>query len=215
MKHFIVNIGREFGALGLEIGKRLAKELGVKYYDRELVTSAALKLEMSSSAGHELDESPKPREKRFLGIPNAIEVNRYNQFIAEQASVIRRIAARESCVFIGRCADYILEDMSDQCLNVYVFAPFETRCNHIIGEYLQKEEYSHRGKTEDDYMAFAWEMHSLVKETDEKRHNYYKYVTGEDVDHRRGKQLLIDSSAFGVDGTVRILKSCVYERFGV
>ena len=213
MRHFIVNIGREFGALGLAIGKKLAGELGVKYYDSELVKAAAMSLDMTVGKGSIIDESPILSQRRFLGRPNAAETNKYNQFINEQSQAIRRIARRESCVFIGRCADYVLRDMEDSCLNVFIFAPYEVRCDHIIEEYLGMEEYSHRGKTEEDYMAFAWEMHKLVTETDKKRHNYYKYVTGSNRGERHDRHIMLDSSAFGVDGTVAILKDCVMKRF--
>ena len=214
MQHFIVNIGREFGALGLEIGKRLAGELGVKYYDRELVKVAARNLHMTTGTGSLIDENPMQPQHGLLSKLSVMETTKYNQFIQAQSQAIRRIAQRESCVFIGRCADFVLRDMEQICLNVFIFAPYEARCNHIIEEYLAKEEYSHRGKTEDDYMAFAWEMHKLVTETDKKRHYYYKYVTGSNRGERHDKHIMLDSAAFGVDGSVDILKRCVMQRFG-
>ncbi len=68
MRHFIVNIGREFGALGLAIGKKLAGELGVKYYDRELVEAAAMKSHITAGKGSIMDENPTP-QRRFCGRP--------------------------------------------------------------------------------------------------------------------------------------------------
>jgi len=114
----------------------------------------------------------------------------------ETKEVLQSKAKRESFVVIGRCADYILKD-SANCLCVYIFAPRSNRIYRIKNEY---------GLTEESAA-------DIVDRVDKDRHAYYKHYTKSNRGERSNKQILIDSSVLGVDGTVAILKEIAVKKF--
>ena len=197
MKHFVVAIGREFGAQGCDIAEKLAEKLGVKLYDRQLVEEAAKKLEMDEHTVQKADEvSAKDIEglKTTYGVGNFY---RSTQVLDAQADIIERVAQNESCIIMGRCADYILKDRDD-CLKIYIYAPFDVRTKHIAEKY--------------DMSMFSAKR--LVRQMDEKRDTYYKYVTGNRRGEHDGKDAMFDSSIMGVDGTVDMLLEMINKKFG-
>lgn len=114
-----------------------------------------------------------------------------------QADIIERVAQNESCIIMGRCADYILKDRDD-CLKIYIYAPFDVRTKHIAEKY--------------DMSMFSAKR--LVRQMDEKRDTYYKYVTGNRRGEHDGKDAMFDSSIMGVDGTVDMLLEMINKKFG-
>ncbi|MDD6188224.1 MAG: cytidylate kinase-like family protein [Clostridiales bacterium] len=208
MKHFVVTIGREFGSLGREAGKELAQELGVEFYDRDLVRKAAEELGTYSYKLKELDESRPSVLSQYLFGSSDID-----KLIEAQSQIIRDLAERESCIIIGRCADYILRDRDDT-LNVFVYAPDQIRYAHLLETYRNKEEYKGRLNTEDDYLAFQQEIRELMNAVDHKRHDYYKYVTGINRGERYHKDLILNSGTLGVKGVVKTIKAAVEYKFG-
>ena len=114
MKHFVVTIGREFGSLGRAAGKQLSEELGVEFYDRDLVRKAAEQLGIYPYKLNDIDASrPSVLSQYLFG---STDVDR---LIDVQSQMIEKLAEEESCIIIGRCADYILRDRKD-CLNVFI-----------------------------------------------------------------------------------------------
>ena len=142
MKHFVITVGCEFGSGGPEIGKMLAKSLGIEYYDRDLVDKVVEKIGVEKHLVEEADN------KNF--VPYGIETSlgtRYanlsNKVIYTQFDVIRKMA-KTSCVIIGRCADYILRE-HENCLNVFVHADKAARIKRIVG----------LGHCEEDVLSYA------------------------------------------------------------
>lgn len=208
MKHFVVTIGREFGSLGREAGMKLAQELGVEYYDRDLVRKAADELGVYPYKLKELDESRPSVLSQYLFGSSDID-----KLIEAQSQIIRDLAERESCIIIGRCADYILRDRSDT-LNVFVYSPDQIRYKHLLDTYRNKDEYKGKLNSADDYLAFQQEIRELMNAVDHKRHDYYKYVTGINRGERYHKDLILNSGTLGVDGVVAIIKAAVEAKFG-
>lgn len=197
MKHFVVAIGREFGAQGCDIAEKLAEKLGVKLYDRQLVEEAAKKLEMDE---HTVQKADEVSAKDIEGLKTTYGVGNFylsTQVLDAQADIIERVAQNESCIIMGRCADYILKDRDD-CLNIYIYAPFDVRTKHIAEKY--------------DMSMFSAKR--LVRQMDEKRDTYYKYVTGNRRGEHDGKDAMFDSSIMGVDGTVDMLLEMINKKFG-
>ena len=193
MKHFVVAIGREFGAQGCDI----AEKLGVKLYDRQLVEEAAKKLEMDE---HTVQKADEVSAKDIEGLKTTYGVGNFylsTQVLDAQADIIERVAQNESCIIMGRCADYILKDRDD-CLKIYIYAPFDVRTKHIAEKY--------------DMSMFSAKR--LVRQMDEKRDTYYKYVTGNRRGEHDGKDAMFDSSIMGVDGTVDMLLEMINKKFG-
>ena len=197
MKHFVVAIGREFGAQGCDIAEKLAEKLGVKLYDRQLVEEAAKKLEMDE---HTVQKADEVSAKDIEGLKTTYGVGNFYlspQVLDAQADIIERVAQNESCIIMGRCADYILKDRDD-CLKIYIYAPFDVRTKHIAEKY--------------DMSMFSAKR--LVRQMDEKRDTYYKYVTGNRRGEHDGKDAMFDSSIMGVDGTVDMLLEMINKKFG-
>lgn len=197
MKHFVVAIGREFGAQGCDIAEKLAEKLGVKLYDRQLVEEAAKKLEMDE---HTVQKADEVSAKDIEGLKTTYGVGNFylsTQVLDAQADIIERVAQNESCIIMGRCADYILKDRDD-CLKIYIYAPFDVRTKHIAEKY--------------DMSMFSAKR--LLRQMDEKRDTYYKYVTGNRRGEHDGKDAMFDSSIMGVDGTVDMLLEMINKKFG-
>lgn len=194
MKHFVITVGCEFGSGGPEIGKMLAKSLGIEYYDRDLVDKVVEKIGVEKHLVEEADN------KNF--VPYGIETSlgtRYanlsNKVIYTQFDVIRKMA-KSSCVIIGRCSDYILKGQDD-VVNVFVYAPTEVRIKTIM----EKMNLSERHAAE------------IIRDYDNALHRRYKYITGTYRGDRHNRHLLVDSSVLGWEKTAKFIKSFVEMRF--
>lgn len=190
MKHFVITMGCEFGSGGPEIGKMLAKSLGIEYYDRDLVDKVVEKIGVEKHIVEEADN------KNF--VPYGIETSlgtRYanlsNKVIYTQFDVIRKMA-KTSCVIIGRCSDYILKGQDD-VVNVFVYAPTEVRIKTIM----EKMNLSERHAAE------------VIRDYDNALHRRYKYITGTYRGDRHNRHLLVDSSVLGWEKTAKFIKSFV------
>lgn len=190
MKHFVITMGCEFGSGGPEIGKMLAKSLGIEYYDRDLVDKVVEKIGVEKHLVEEADN------KNF--VPYGIETSlgtRYanlsNKVIYTQFDVIRKMA-KTSCVIIGRCSDYILKGQDD-VVNVFVYAPTEVRIKTIM----EKMNLSERHAAE------------VIRDYDNALHRRYKYITGTYRGDRHNRHLLVDSSVLGWEKTTKFIKSFV------
>ena len=203
----IYTIGREFGSLGKQVGQELAKRLGIKFYDKELLQKAAKESGLCEEIFESHDEKPTNSflyslvmdtytggsysTAPFLDMPLNHKV-----FLA-QFDAIKKIAANEPCVIVGRCADYILEDIPNH-LNVFVYAPEEARLKNCV-ENLQMDPQTAK---------------KMMRDVDAARNRYHKaYIPGWQsvFDH---KDLMIDSSRFGIDGTAKILADIVRNQWG-
>ena len=190
MKHFVITMGCEFGSGGPEIGKMLAKSLGIEYYDRDLVDKVVEKIGVEKHLVEEADN------RNF--VPYGIETSlgtRYanlsNKVIYTQFDVIRKMA-KTSCVIIGRCSDYILKGQDD-VVNVFVYAPTEVRIKTIM----EKMNLSERHAAE------------VIRDYDNALHRRYKYITGTYRGDRHNRHLLVDSSVLGWEKTAKFIKSFV------
>ena len=137
--NLIITIGRQFGSGGREIGKRLADLFGIAYYDKELINEA------SKSSGLSTEYFEKADERAPSALLNSFSINWLtgaggiwgdgglsNEYIFKfQSDVIRHLAETQSCVIVGRCADYILRQYP-RCYNVFIHAPLEDRIERII-----------------------------------------------------------------------------------
>lgn len=194
MKYFVITVGCEFGSGGPEIGKMLAKSLGIEYYDRDLVDKVVEKIGVEKHLVEEADN------KNF--VPYGIETSlgtRYanlsNKVIYTQFDVIRKMA-KTSCVIIGRCSDYILKGQ-ENVVNVFIYAPTEVRIKTIM----EKMSLSERHAAE------------VIRDYDNALHRRYKYITGTYRGDRHNRHLLVDSSVLGWEKTAKFIKSFVEMRF--
>ena len=194
MKKTIITISREFGSGGHEIGRILAKKLGLELYDRDLIDKAAEKIvAMPKEVLKKADEKKHNPwlHQVWYDVPNQ-ELNGMtaNDTLHQAySSIIRELAGKENCVFVGRCADYVLRDRSD-VLNVYIHADMEDRKERAVHSYEVDER----------------DIEGSIKKIDKRRANYYEYYTDRKWGRAENYDISINSSTFGIDGTVEIIK---------
>lgn len=190
MKKKIITISREFGSGGRTIGKELAKRLGVSCYDKELIEKLAEQTGFSKKYIEERGEYAASANRfsyAFVGRSlNGMSMSDY--IWNEQRKIILDIAGKESCVFVGRCADYILRDRDD-VLNVFIHAPKEARVKRIVDVY---------GETD-----VAPEKR--LRDKDKKRAVNYKYYTDQEWGRAKNYHISLDSSMIGLEGCVDLI----------
>lgn len=203
--HFVITIARGYGSGGRTMGKLLAKELGIHYYDRELLRLASDKSGINESLFEKADEKLKKSllfriaRKEYKGeiIPpdNENFVSNDNLF-NYQAKVIKELANQESCVIVGRCADYILRDR-DNVVKLFIHASLEDCVARLKDMYsLPKEN-----------------LEKKVIETDKRRADYYKYYTGRNWVEASHYDLCLNSQQLGYDKCIKIVKNYLDVRF--
>ncbi|MBD5222827.1 MAG: cytidylate kinase-like family protein [Bacteroidales bacterium] len=195
---FLVVIGREYGSGGRRLGKLLAKELGVPYYDKELLSRAAGDLGYSTSIFAEKDEKRPSFFRSFLsfnyGAPTA-SINATpmsdEKIYESQCRVIRDICSRESCVIVGRTADYVMRD-HPRMVSLFIHAPIAHRAAAII----------RRGETDSEKEAVA-----IARKRDHDRQAYYNYYTNRDGwGHANNYSLSFDSSKIADKTIIQTVK---------
>lgn len=207
-RNYVINIGRQLGSGGKEIGEKLAARLGIDFYDKELIKLA------SEESGLCKEFFERADEKASQGIIGGLFGMRF-PFISEgaipsnnclsndalfkvQSDVIRRLAAEKSCVFVGRCADYILRE-HPRCVNVFISASKEARMARICQLYRVDEE-----KAEE-----------MMEKADKRRSEYYNYYSYKTWGAAATYHLCMDSSVLGVDETVRFIEEFVVKKLGL
>ncbi len=194
MKPFVVTISREYGSGGRIIGKRLAQQLGIDFYDKEIITMAAQESGLPQATVQEWAEK-KTNSLLYEAYIAAQTKPLSDEIYLAKADVIQKAAEKGSCVIVGTCSDYVLRDM-ERCLRVFIYAPLEERVRRAVKEYglLQSN------------------VTSYVKKRDKQRSGYYNsYATGNWGD-RANYQLMIDSS-IGISCAVDLLQSAVQNLF--
>ncbi len=202
-RKFILTIGREYGSDGRLIGKKIAELMGVTFYDSQLITMAAKESGMSQSLLQDVDEkaanslmySLSVGSDSFLGFAGTFNMPLNDKLFLVQADIIKDIAAKESAVIVGRCADYILRDDPD-AVNIFIYAPYEQRKANVAERF-------------DISLDKAADM--IVKK-EKQRKNYYNYYSGAKWGARTNYHLCIDSSLLGVDGTARFIADILNKR---
>lgn len=194
----IITISRTFGSGGRMIGTKLAEKLGYSCYDKNLLKLLSEKTGISEQGLMSADEK-LPQKILDHYVPSRVtDYNTSLYLFKMESQLIRELAEKECCVFIGRLADWILKDRKD-VLNVFITAPDDDRVAHIM-------------ETEGVTEAQA---QKLMMQIDKMRNNYYSYFTDRKWQHTKDRDLIINSSLLGIDGTAGmleyIIKSCQNE----
>ncbi len=195
----VITIGREFGSGGKYIGERLADELNLKLYDKELLEKVSEESGMDLTALEEMDEK---QEQSFWytfamsmysqdSIETISEIPSNEKIFIEQAKIIEELAKKEDCIIIGRCSNVILKN-NPNVLNVFIYS----------------SELDFKVKRKMKYDNFKTELEAIkaIDNIDRERRNYYNYFTKESWGDRKYYDLMIDTSKIGVDGAVELIK---------
>ena len=161
----IITIGRQFGSGGKEVGIRVAKELGIPFYDKELLRAAAEKSGLCEKIFENFDERPKSllysiaMDSYMFSLPGAGTSDSLEQQVyLATFDTIRHIAEQGPCVIIGRCADYALADNPNH-LSIFIHAPMDVRIQRVAKRQNITPE----------------KARSLIIKTDKRRASYYEY----------------------------------------
>ena len=202
--NLIITIGRQFGSGGREIGKRLSDLFGIAYYDKELISEA------SKSSGLSTEYFEKADERAPSALLNSFSINWLtgagglwgdgglsNEYIFKfQSDVIRHLAETQSCVIVGRCADYILRQYP-RCYNVFIHAPLEDRIARILSR--------STNITRKEAIEMAEKKNKL-------RAAYYNFYTDKGWGVASSYDLSIDSSILGSEETALFIRDFILKK---
>ena len=202
-KNFVINIGRQLGSGGRNIADILSRHYGITAYDRKIIELAA----KESGFGQEFFENAD--EKKSHGFFHSIFSNRAianalgsndsclsnDALFKVQSDIIRDLAEKESCIFIGRCADYILRE-HPRHINIFLTANLEDRIARMASE---------KGIT-------AEQAEELIEKTDRRRADYYNYYSGKTWGAAESYDLCINTSHLGHEGTAKMLIEYIDKR---
>jgi cytidylate kinase len=196
----IVTISRQCGSGGRYIGEKLAKELGVVCYDEKLLDMVA------KESGFALDFVEEKGERitgsLLFNIASSLTyasnvfsgngMSLQDEIYFIQNRIIKEIAERESCVIVGRSADYVLRERDD-CLNVFIHADEKSKLERAVKYYHMPEK----------------DAPSILKKNDRARYNHYKYYTDGDWGQAFNYDLCLNSGIFGIDGCVKMIRDAM------
>lgn len=193
----IITIARQFGSGGREIGEKLAAELGIKCYDKELLERAAEESGMCKELFENHDEKPTSSflyslvmDTYSMGYSSAAFADmplNHKVFLA-QFNAIKKIAEEGPCIMVGRCADYALADFPN-VVSVYIYGNMQSKIRRIAGKYDLTD-----AKAKD-----------MIIKTDKKRSSYYNYYSSKKWGEADSYNLCVDSSILGIDKTVKLI----------
>lgn len=205
-ERYVITIGRQLGSGGREIGQKLSERLGIAFYDKELIRIASQQSGLKEEFFERVDE-----QKHFslfpgiLGLRNSLADDFFSNYYLSneslfriQSEVIKKLAAQGPCIFVGRCADYVMKDKKE-CLNLFISSDMNDRIRRIAASHNIPE-----GKAKD-----------LVERTDKGRSGYYNYFSGKTWGAAESYHLCINSSLLGIDETVSLIGRVAELRFGV
>lgn len=200
-KRFVITVTNQFCSMGRVIARRMSELLKVECYNDYIVKEAARRLSLPADVVDQSEERSRKIQRDAI-FPSLIrrlgdQTNKtQNQIFRTQVDIIKALAEEGSCVIVGRCSDFILDGL-DCAVHIYIYAPFPDRVKHCMKELEIGEEAALQ----------------LVTQAEESRVSYHLNYTGFRPDDRKHKDLLINSSLLGVEGTAQLLAHMVRQKF--
>ena len=195
MKHLVITIGCEYGAKGNAIGKKIAQDLGIKFYDRDLVDEIIKEVGIPTDIMDRVEEGGTIAGKGAQGDVRG-SFSKYadltDRAIHVQKQIIRKLAQKEACVIIGRSADYILKDRDD-VLNVFIHGDMPEKTQRIMGLYNVGEK----------------EAVKMMADTDKRRMTNYNFYTDQKWGKASNYTLCLNSSQLEYDRCEKIIMECL------
>ncbi|MBR1889504.1 MAG: cytidylate kinase-like family protein [Alloprevotella sp.] len=203
MQPFIINVGRQLGAGGRQVGRLLSTEFGLTYYDHEILTIAA------KESGY-CEEVFRQKDERKGFVAQAIRLTApfthagsyYHESLSDeelfrfQSEAIRKAAAQGNCIFIGRAADYVLRDFP-RCLNIFLTADHADRVRAIM----KRRDVDEKTAT------------SILRKGDNRRAQFYNYYTAKTWGAAETYDFCLNTSRLGIEGTAQLIAQYIRQRF--
>ena len=200
MDQVVITIARQYGSGGRTVGKMLAERLGISFYDKQIIQMASDESGIDVKLFGKVEAGDKVKSSLF-GSKDSIYKGGLHQpgskdFISDenlfnyQAKVVNDLAEKESCVIVGRCADFILQDRTD-CLKVFVHADMKFRADRIVRVYGEREK----------------SPEARLKEKDKRRAAYYRFYTDMKWGDVANYHIALDSGVIGIEKSAEIIES--------
>lgn len=202
-KHLIINVGRQLGSGGHDIARMLARDFNAKYYDKEILNLAAKESGFSEKIFEQNDEKKGFIRGLFSMTTPHVSGAYESGFSQEnlfkfQSDAIRKAAQEGSCVFVGRCADYVLRDF-ENVVNVFITASMYDRVQQI----LDKQNVS------------PSEAKRIILQAEGKRASYYNYYTGKKWGHAESYDFCVNTSILGKEETEKMIAEFIRKKFNI
>ena len=201
-QHLIINVGRQIGSGGRIIARRLADEFGCRFFDREVLDLAACESGISQQFFEQSDEQRGFFRSLFhLHAPHIGDNNFYADSISQeslfklQSDAIRKAASESSCVFVGRCADYVLRDFTN-VVNIFITADMEQRVERLC----------------ERNACDTTTASKLIANGERQRSSYYQFYTGKRWGHSESYDLCINSSLLGLEETIGFISDFIRKK---
>ena len=201
----VITVARQYCSGGLKVGKRLAEELGINCYDSEMFRLVSDDKAMNDNeVAHDarlkdtalFETAKKAYEEQEGDLANDDEFLRMRNIFTYQSGIIRRLAEKESCVIVGRCANCILKDREDT-VSVFIHAPMDFRMRRASSIHNMPEK----------------ELESYIRSMDERKASYYHIYTGGDWQNVEEYDLSLDTSKLGIRGAAEMIRKYLEARF--
>jgi len=205
-KDYVITIGRQLGSGGRVIGEKLAAQLGISFYDKELIQIAS----QESGLGKEYFEQADEKKGYSIfgglfGLRGSLADEPFSTYYLNdetlfkiQSDVIRKLADKGSCLFVGRCADYVLSE-NPRCLNIFISADIDDRIKRIAELEKMTDEKAR------DY----------IEKVDKKRAGYYNYFSNKVWGAAESYHICVNSSILGIDETVVFMRYFAEKKFNL
>ena len=191
----IITLCREYGAGGHSVGQRVAAELGIEFYDRDIIRNSAEALGIDP-AQLEAEEEAISRGMTFLRSISPISYDQKDAIYGAESSTILKLAEKGPCLILGRCADTVLRDAGVPSLNVFLFADEAHRAKRV-GELIGSDDQGTIRRT--------------MRRTDLARHSYYTHYTGKPWGEMQNYHLSLDTGILGFDLCVKLICAAARE----
>ena len=185
----IITLNREYGAGGHSVGQRVADELGIELYDKDIIRGSAEKIGIEP-AKLEAEEEAITRRDAILRSINPVSYDQKDAMFEAESGVILKLAAEGPCLILGRCANVILRAAGIPSLNVFLYADEEHRAKRV-GELIGSQD--------------AAAIRRAMKKADQNRHAYYTHYTGLPWGDLKSFHLSLDSGTLGYETCVRLI----------
>ncbi len=196
MDNYVITVTRQFASMGRTISQKLSEDMGIEFYDRDIVEQTAKRMGEPIATISKNEEAVSPRffnQMYPLGMDAA---NIQEEIYRVETNIIRDLTSKNSCIIVGRNANLILKD-HPRTLNVYIYAPFEARLKNCT----------------DQLEMTPKNARQMIRDVDKAREKFRQRFAPTPLSPYDGFDLMIDSSKFGIDGTATIIKDVAKKMF--
>ena len=201
-KKLIITIARQYGSGGREIGEKIAAALGIPLYDKEIIKDVAAQGELHVDVIKKSEETAANSLLYTLAMGSNVfgasmafgyKMPLNDKLFILQSEVIKEYAKEESCVIIGRCADYVLRD-EDKLFRIFVYADLDHRQSRIAAKHPEIKPA---------------QIIDVINKTDKRRSSYYNFYTGNKWGKYDNYDIAINSSTLGIEGAADLIVASV------